>query len=66
MADLTATLICAACSRSYGVELRRMRLNLEHPCPGCGCTNKITEDQAIKAHRLLEELEREMVLRKVA
>jgi hypothetical protein len=59
MVDFTVNRRCTACGVSYGVELRKMRLNLQHPCPACGFPNGISEDQAIEAQRLLETLELE-------
>lgn len=59
MADYTLNVGCTACGGMLTVELRRMRLNLPNACPGCGSWHRISEDEAIKAHRLLEELELE-------
>lgn len=58
MAEFSAKLICNICATGYLVDLRRMRLNIHNPCPTCGFPNSISEDQAIKAKRLLESLER--------
>jgi hypothetical protein len=35
-----------------------MRLNLSHVCPCCGFEHSISAEQALKAHRTLERLER--------
>ncbi len=58
MANFSTELICMKCRRLYPVELRKMRLNIHHPCPACGSWNSISEEQAIKTQRLLEALER--------
>jgi DNA-directed RNA polymerase subunit RPC12/RpoP len=59
MADCTLNLECTGCGASFLVELRSMRVNLRNACPACGFRQSISEDEAIKAHRLLEELELE-------
>ena len=55
--EFSAERICANCAKTFPVELRRMRLNLQSLCPVCGFPNSINEDEAFKAQRLLERLE---------
>ena len=60
MESLRTDVICGACQKSFSVELTRMRLNLQHVCPNCGSVYSVSEKDAIRAHRVLEELERRM------
>ena len=48
---------CPQCGTSFPVELHKMRVNMPAPCPSCGAQCRASEDQAIRAHRLLERLE---------
>jgi hypothetical protein len=57
MTDFTADLECEGCGKAFSVELTRMRLHFTHRCPFCGVENGVTEGQAVKAHRRLDELE---------
>jgi DNA-directed RNA polymerase subunit RPC12/RpoP len=66
MEDFSVELKCTACGRGYHVALRKMRLNVHNVCPACGFRNSISQDDAIRAQRLLEKLELEERLRSVA
>ena len=57
MDNLTTMLRCPQCGASFPVELHKMRVNVANFCPSCGYRCGISEDQAIRAHRLLERLE---------
>jgi NAD-dependent SIR2 family protein deacetylase len=57
MGKLTAKLRCPQCETSFPVEFNRMRANVPNPCPSCGFSCGVSEDLAIRAHRLLERLE---------
>lgn len=57
MDKLTNELQCPQCGARFPVELGRMRVNVPNSCPSCGFECRISEDQAIKAHRFLERLE---------
>lgn len=48
---------CPDCGTSFRVELRKMRFGFPNVCPSCGARCGISQDQAIKAQRLLERLE---------
>ncbi|MGD0229328.1 MAG: hypothetical protein ABSC19_03080 [Syntrophorhabdales bacterium] len=39
------------------MELAKMRTGFTHPCPSCGLARRISEKEAIRAHRRLDELE---------
>ncbi len=66
MEDLSVELTCTTCGRNYHVALRRMRLNVHNLCPACGFRNSVSQDDAIKAQRLLEKLELEKRVQNVA
>jgi hypothetical protein len=57
MDEFTTELQCALCQGRFHVELRTMRLGVRNTCPSCGFDYEVSGDQAIKAHRFLEELE---------
>jgi predicted Zn finger-like uncharacterized protein len=57
MNRLTNGLRCPQCGTRFRVELHKMRVNAPIPCPSCGFLWSVTEAQAIRAHRLLEQLE---------
>ena len=57
MADFRTDLQCGRCERSFSVELTKMRLNLKHACPFCGFECRVSQEQAIQAHRALDELQ---------
>ena len=57
MDSLTNRLRCPRCGEGFPVELDRMRVNVPNSCPSCGFPCEISEDQAIRAQRLLERLE---------
>ena len=57
MDEFTTDLQCTACHGWFRVELRKMRSGPRNICPLCGLHFQISSDQAIKAHRRLEELE---------
>lgn len=57
MADLKTELRCRACERSFSVELTTMRFNFQHTCPFCGSAYRVSEEEAIRAHRALDEIE---------
>lgn len=59
MEDFSVELTCTGCGRSYHTALRKMRLNVHHVCPTCGFRNIISQNEAIRAQRLLEKLELE-------
>jgi hypothetical protein len=54
---LTDQIRCPRCETSFPVEFHRMRVNTPYGCPSCGFQCTISEDQAIRAHRLLERIE---------
>ena len=60
MESLRTGVICSACAKIFSVELTRMRLGLHHTCPSCGSAYHVSEKDAIRAHRILEEIERRM------
>ncbi len=51
------TLRCSQCGTTFAIELNRMRANVCNPCPSCGFQCGVSQDYAIRAHRLLEWLE---------
>jgi DNA-directed RNA polymerase subunit RPC12/RpoP len=55
--DKLTNLRCPQCGTSFPVELHKMRSNMPASCPSCGSQCRASEDQAIRAHRLLERLE---------
>ena len=55
--DKLTNLRCPQCGTSFPVELHKMRVNVPASCPSCGSQCGISEDQAIRAHRLLERIE---------
>ncbi len=57
MDDLTNSLRCPQCGTNFLVEINKMRVNVTNSCPSCGFQCGVSEDQAIRAHRLLERLE---------
>jgi len=57
---------CAGCGKEYGIALRKMRSNVRDVCPACGYLNVVSQDDAIKAQRLLERLELEEKLQRIA
>ncbi len=59
MADFVVELECRRCRTHHSVKLQNMRTTSSVFCPFCGLRHNITDDQAIKAHRLLESLESE-------
>lgn len=58
MKDSCISLRCDACGRWFSVQLSGMRLNLSPVCPCCGREYSISGEQALKAQRALERLER--------
>ena len=48
---------CPRCGTRFAVELNKMRVNAPNPCPSCGVPCVISDDQAIRAHRLLDWFE---------
>jgi len=58
MTDLKMQLHRGACRKNFPVELNRMRFAFLHACPSCGAAYRISEKEAIRAHRLLEQIER--------
>jgi DNA-directed RNA polymerase subunit RPC12/RpoP len=66
MEDFSVALTCTGCGRSYRVALRKMRVNVNNVCPACGFRNNVSQEDAIKAQRLLEKLELEERVRNVA
>jgi hypothetical protein len=65
MLEHCADLVCNVCHTSFKVELVRMRLNFAHVCPACRTFQKVSQDQAIIAHRLLDKIEFEVGASKV-
>jgi DNA-directed RNA polymerase subunit RPC12/RpoP len=59
MEDFSVELTCTGCGRSYHTAMRKMRLNVRNVCPTCGFRNSVSQDDAIRAQRLLERLELE-------
>ena len=57
MEILRSDLQCMACQKKFPVELARMRFNFQHACPFCGAVYTISEQEALKAHRALDEME---------
>lgn len=57
MEILDTNLRCGACRASFSVRLSMMRLNFRHACPFCGSAYSISEEEAIQAHRALDEIE---------
>jgi len=57
MMDFKGELRCHACGSLFSVQLAKMRFRVKHPCPSCGAEYAVSERQAIKAHRTLDELE---------
>jgi hypothetical protein len=57
MDKLMIRLHCPQCGRSFRVEPNKMRANVPTSCPSCGFQCAISEEEAIRAHRLLERLE---------
>jgi DNA-directed RNA polymerase subunit RPC12/RpoP len=57
MDELTDGLQCPRCGTGFPVELNRMRANVPIFCPSCGFSCGVSEEEAIRAHRLLERLE---------
>ena len=55
--DFKGELRCNMCGRDFSVELARIRFRVKHPCPFCGAEYVVSESQAIRAHRALDELE---------
>jgi hypothetical protein len=55
--SLTNRLRCPRYRAGFAVELKRMRKNVPNSCPSCGFPCEISEDQAIRAQRLLDRLE---------
>jgi predicted RNA-binding Zn-ribbon protein involved in translation (DUF1610 family) len=55
--DFKGELRCSACGRPFSVELARIRYRFAHACPFCGDEYVVSENQAIRAHRALDELE---------
>lgn len=66
MEDFSTNLACASCGKEYRIALRKMRSNVRSVCPACGHFNVVSEDDAIKAQRLLERLELEEKLQRTA
>jgi hypothetical protein len=58
MEILDTDLRCSACRSSFTVRISTMRLNFRHACPFCGSVYSISEEEAIRAHRTLDEIER--------
>ena len=58
METLKGNLQCSACQKKFPVELARMRFNFKHACPFCGSIYTISEQEALRAHRMLDEIER--------
>jgi hypothetical protein len=61
MADFRTDLQCGQCRGTFSVELTKMRLHFRHRCPRCGFEVTVTESQAVKAHRTLDQLEHEVL-----
>jgi DNA-directed RNA polymerase subunit RPC12/RpoP len=57
MDNLTNRLRCPRCGTGFPVELNTMRASVPNSCPSCGFSCGVSEDQAIRAHRLLGRLE---------
>ncbi len=55
--DFKGELRCSTCGRPFSVELARIRFHLTHACPFCGAVYVVSEHQAIRAHRALDEFE---------
>jgi DNA-directed RNA polymerase subunit RPC12/RpoP len=50
-------LVCLRCGETFPVHLNRVRARSGIVCPACESACLVSEDQAIRAHRRLEELE---------
>ena len=57
MDKLMIRLHCPQCGTSFRVEPNKMRANVPVSCPSCGFQCGISEEEAIRAHRLLERLQ---------
>jgi len=57
MEMLSGTLQCGVCEKKFPVELARMRFNFQHTCPFCGTVYTVSEEEALRAHRALDEME---------
>ena len=57
MESLKADVQCSTCEKSFSVDLNKMRLNYQHTCPFCGAPYRVSEKEAIRAHRALDGIE---------